>query len=197
MLCLCPQVEQSVDVFFGSTLAYGIPAFQALYSSIWWRALHLCSDIFFENLLERSIPFTPRSSEAMPSCEETRACARRKSACLALSFSRLCTLAWAVRFLIREREPLCARESLRCTLLACPSSTVRAGMVPPQEVTTRKESPLSIPTELVACPANRASVAGSAGSDPAAGPQVRQSRDHDQRTTSRGGRPGSARTLGR
>ena len=51
--------------------------------------------------------------------------------------------------------------------------------------------------ELVACFANRASVAGSAGSDPAAGPQARQSRDHDQRTTSRGGRPGSTRTLGR
>ena len=51
--------------------------------------------------------------------------------------------------------------------------------------------------ELVACPANRASVAGPASADPAAGPQVRQPRDHDQRTSSRGRRPGSARPLGR
>ena len=51
--------------------------------------------------------------------------------------------------------------------------------------------------ELVACPANRASVAGPKGADPAAGPQVRQPRDHDQRTSSRGRRPGSARPLGR
>ena len=31
MLCLWAQVEQSVDVFLGSTLAYRIPTFQALY----------------------------------------------------------------------------------------------------------------------------------------------------------------------
>ena len=62
MLCLWLQEEQSVDVRFGDTLTYGIPAFQALCSSIRSRALHLCSDIFFENLLDRSIPETPGSS---------------------------------------------------------------------------------------------------------------------------------------
>ena len=51
--------------------------------------------------------------------------------------------------------------------------------------------------ELVACPVNRASVAGPEGPNPAAGPQVRQPRDHDQRTSGRGRRPGSARPLGR
>ena len=51
--------------------------------------------------------------------------------------------------------------------------------------------------ELVACPANRASAASPQSPNPAAGKEVRQPRDHDQRTTGRGGRPGSARPLGR
>ena len=51
--------------------------------------------------------------------------------------------------------------------------------------------------ELVACPANRASVASPQSPHPAAGQEVRQSRDHDQPTSGRGRRPGSARTLGR
>ena len=42
-----------------------------------------------------------------------------------------------------------------------------------------------------------ASAATREGPDPAAGQQVRQPRDHDQRTTGRGRRPGSARPLGR
>ena len=51
--------------------------------------------------------------------------------------------------------------------------------------------------ELVACPVNRASVAGPEGADPAAGPQVRQPPDHDHPTSGRGRGPGSARPLGR
>ena len=51
--------------------------------------------------------------------------------------------------------------------------------------------------ELVACLANRASIASPTSTNPEATPHVRYSRDHDQPTPRRGRRPGSARTLGR
>ena len=51
----------------GSTLTNGMPAFSALYSRMFPREDHLCSDIFLENLFDRSMPETLRFSVAMPS----------------------------------------------------------------------------------------------------------------------------------
>ena len=51
--------------------------------------------------------------------------------------------------------------------------------------------------ELVACLRTGRALPGPASTDPAAGPQVRQPRDHDHPTTGRGRRPKRARTLGR
>ena len=54
-------------VCLGSTLTYGMPAFSALYSRMFPREDHLCSDIFLENLFDLSMPATLRFSTAMPS----------------------------------------------------------------------------------------------------------------------------------
>ena len=135
-------------VCLGSTLSYGMPAFSALYSRMFPREDHRCSDIFLENLFDLSMPATLRSSVAMPSWVWTKRCARRKSAWTARSFSLRCALTRERAFFPLLREPLLALENLRWALLIGEASIFLGGTTEPSESVRRCVRPTSIPTGL-------------------------------------------------